>query len=106
MMPLSWTPIDKRADDLNWTYGRMNMPTSLNAAEMLDREYLELRCRLIDIAASLDRIARATGSKTIANDPRWKRVSESLRLLGQGGHDLAPRIQMIFSDEYVADWRE
>ena len=44
------------------------MPT---AADVLDRDFLSMRCRLIELAAALDRIDRAQGSA--ADDPGWPR---------------------------------
>ncbi len=44
------------------------MPTPLDAPELLEREFLEIRARLLHIASSFDRMDRAEGS--VAADPR------------------------------------
>ena len=52
------------------------MPT---AAEVLDRDFLSIRCRLIELAAALDRIDRADGSAL--GDERLAQVRRSLEIL-------------------------
>lgn len=73
------------------------------AAEVLDREYLELRSRLLDFAASLDRIDRASGS--VAGDPRFEKIMAGLQLLANGETSRAERIQLLFSQDYAREWR-
>ncbi len=55
------------------------MPILPAASEVIDREFLGVRARLIDVAATLDRIDRAEGS---AADPRLDRIRQSLQILG------------------------
>jgi hypothetical protein len=68
------------------------------AVKVLDREFLDARCLLIDLAAALDRIDRAEGSA--ADDPRLAQIRSSLEILaGQTPHR-AERIQLEFSLPY------
>lgn len=65
----------------------------LTATEVLNKEFLEVRCQLIEIAASLDRIDRAAtaGNESFADDS-LERIYDSLRLLAnprQGGRSEA-----------------
>ena len=78
------------------------MPTTLTAAEMLDREFLEIRRRVLDIAASFDRIERCPEASAVAADPRIARLREAIGLLTDNQGDRARRIQMAFSDPYDA----
>ena len=55
------------------------MPIPLAAPEVLDREYLEVRARLLQVAATLDRIDRAEG--TVAADPRLGKIRAGLEVL-------------------------
>jgi hypothetical protein len=71
------------------------MSTLLNAAKTLDREFLGMRAKLIDIAASLDRIDRADGS--IADDPRIDKISKAAEILKGDSPNRAEQIQMLFS---------
>lgn len=76
---------------------------SLNAPQVLDREFLAIRSKLIDLAAALDRINRAEGS--VATDPRLEKVRRSLGILSGGLPDRAEQVQMVFSLPYQEDWR-
>jgi hypothetical protein len=76
------------------------------ASEVLQREFLPLRGKLIEVAAALDRLARAEGS--LADDPRMHQVRRSLEILSgtAQGADRAEQVQMAFSLPYEAGWRE
>lgn len=74
------------------------------AAAVLDRAYLEVRCKLLEVAASLDRIDRAEGSDTLADDPRLRQLLGGIAILASNESDRAERIQMLFSDPYVPNW--
>jgi len=73
------------------------------ASEVLDRDFLEIRARLIDLGAMLDRLDRATGS--VADDPRLRHIAESLEVLAGEGPGRAARVQELFSLPYDPDWR-
>jgi hypothetical protein len=78
------------------TSTRLTMPSHpTTAAEVLDREFLAIRARLIDIAAALDRIDRAAGA--VAADPRIEQIGRSLAVLAAEAPDRAEQIQKIFS---------
>jgi hypothetical protein len=74
------------------------------APAVLDRIYLEVRCKLLDIAACLDRVARSEDAPSVATDPRLAQIAEGIEILKSGGADRAERIQMLFSDPYVPNW--
>ena len=96
------------------------MSSSVSANAVLDRVYLEIRCKLLDIAACLDRIARAektgaektgaeeTGvddeSATGVPDARLAQIAKAIEILSSTGLGRAERIQMLFSDPYVPHW--
>lgn len=74
------------------------------AAEVLDRVFLEVRCKLLDTAACLDRIARTEGAELAERDRRLQQIHEAISILKSPGLDRAERIQMLFSDAYVPNW--
>jgi hypothetical protein len=76
--------------------------TPLDAAELLNREFLEIRARLLQVAASLDRISRAQG--TVASDPRLEKIGRALAVLQSSDPDRAEQIQLIFSRPYLENW--
>ncbi len=75
----------------------------MTASEVLEREFLAVRTKLIDIAAVLDRIGRANGRAT--DDPRLGKISQGLKLLADDDCDRTERLQMIFSLPYNENWR-
>ena len=74
------------------------------APVVLDRIYLEVRSKLLDIAACLDRVARSEGAPAVEADPRLAQIAQGVEILASGGFDRAERIQMLFSDAYVPHW--
>ena len=73
------------------------------APEILQREFLEIRCKVLELAASLDRLERAEGS--VGNDARMARVREGLELLLENRQDRAEQVQLTFSRPYESDWQ-
>jgi len=73
------------------------------AQAVLDREFLTIRCRLIDLAAALDRVDRADGS--VADDPRIKQIRQGLAILGSNQATRTEQVQMILSLPYDPEWR-
>jgi hypothetical protein len=80
------------------------MSSSQAAPAVLERAYLEIRCKLLDVAASLDRVARAEGGDRVQADPRLAQIKQGIEILGSTGADRAERIQMLFSDPYIVNW--
>jgi hypothetical protein len=80
------------------------MPIPLTAAEVLNREFLETRCKILELAAALDRLDRADGSTD--DDPRMTRVRDAIELLLEPAGDRAERVQMTFSREYDEAWQQ
>ena len=79
----------------------MSNPT---AKAVLDREFLEIRARLLQVAAALDRLDRADGS--VADDPRRQNLDKALDVLRGPEAQRAEQIQLIFSRSYASNWRE
>ena len=80
------------------------MPTPLDAPAVFNREFLEVRSWLLQVAAALDRIDRAGGNTT--EDARRQNIDRALALLGEDRTDRAEQLQMIFSRSYDPRWRE
>ena len=80
------------------------MTQPMSAAQVLDREFLEVRARILELAAAFDRLQRAAGN--IENDPRLQRIAAALAALGENTPDRAEQVQLIFSRAYDDDWRE
>ena len=80
------------------------MSTPLAARDVLNREFLNIRARLIDVAAALDRIDRAEGSA--AEDPRLAKIRQGLELLSGQTTDRAEGLQLLFSLPYQDNWQQ
>jgi hypothetical protein len=70
----------------------------------LDAYFLEARCKLLDLAAILDRIGRGAGSAELENDPRLGRIRQALEVLHDESDGRAEHIQQIFSLDYDPSW--
>jgi len=82
------------------------MTTHQTASEILDRTYLDMRSRILDLAAALDRIERTDDDGDVKDDPRLEKLLAAIELLNTPGFDRAERVQMIFSDQYEAGWNQ
>jgi hypothetical protein len=78
--------------------------TPLSAPTALDTYFLEARCKLLDLAAILDRIGRGADAGTAAADPRATRLRQALECLLARSQARAERVQEIFSLEYDPHW--
>jgi hypothetical protein len=76
----------------------------LSAPEILNREFLEIRGKVLELAAALDRLGRAEGS--VADDVRLARLREALTVILEQSEDRAEQVQMIFSRSYDNAWLE
>jgi hypothetical protein len=76
----------------------------MTAPQVFNREFLEVRAKILELAASLDRLDRSEGS--VADDPRMRRVREAIQTLLSETPDRAERVQLLFSREYDEAWRK
>lgn len=72
------------------------------ALQVLDREYLEARCSLLELAATLDRIDRARDEEEAGDfsDSRLELLKQAIDLLSQESHlpNRSERMLLLFSD--------
>ena len=76
------------------------------AAQVLDREFFEIRAKILEVAASLDRMDRGDG--VVETDARMQKVLAAIRILLQDRPDRpdrAEQLQLLFSRQYDADWK-
>ncbi len=82
--------------------------TERTANEILDDTFLDIRAKLLEVAADFDRIDRASdaGAKLTGSAlERREKLAEAARLLLSEGPDRAERFQKLFSREYDSTWR-
>jgi hypothetical protein len=80
----------------------MSAPAS--APDVLAREFLEMRAKILELAAALDRIDRADGS--VDAEPSRALIERGLTALSGAGCGRAERVQLIFSRPYQDGWRK
>lgn len=80
-----------------------NTPTPMTADAVLDREFLEMRAKILQLAASFDRLDRGEGG--IKDDRRMGLILQALKLLEDPHAGRAEKIQLLFSREYSGSWR-
>lgn len=76
----------------------------LSASRALEQFFLDARSRLLDIAATLDRIDRGDGA-SVEPDPRLQRIHQAIEMLLDEKGGRAERIQKIFSLDYDPNWK-
>ena len=78
--------------------------TPLTAPKALDSFFLDARCKILEVAAILDRINRGQGASGVDSDPRLDKIRKALEVLHDQSGGRAERIQQIFSLEYDPTW--
>ncbi len=83
------------------------MPNSRNVTDVLDRDFLETRCRILDVAAALDRLDRASvqSGEGLHPDHRLNQIHQAIEALLVPGPGRSETVQRLFSLEYDPDWR-
>jgi hypothetical protein len=92
--------------------------TVAQARQIFDESFLSIRAKLIEVAAMLDRIDRATAKAhsestnletDVNSDPRRELVEEAIGSLLRGGVQPGERtaaLQQLFSRRYDPQWRD
>ncbi len=75
----------------------------MNATTTLDRQFLQMRARILELAADFDRLD--LGSETPADDSRLTQLRNAVEVLLQLEPERAAKIQQIFSREYDPNWQ-
>jgi hypothetical protein len=80
-----------------------NMPDAMPAADVLEREFLQIRARILEVGALLDRLDRGAGA--VDNDPRVQQIRRAIETLAGTDGNRAEQIQLLFSLPYHEDWQ-
>lgn len=79
-------------------------PTPTKA--LLEQQFLEIRCKILDLAAQLDRLQRGGDLKAIEGDPKWARIQKGIAILTNDQPSKAQAVQELFSLHYDPDWKK
>jgi hypothetical protein len=82
------------------------MLSTRDAKTVLDSDFLETRCKILEIAAILDRIERAPARHGEHPDARLAQLRQALEALLEPGPGRAETVQRIFSLDFDPSWRE
>jgi hypothetical protein len=82
------------------------MPSTRSKADVLNRDFLETRAKILELAAALDRLDRAPRAGIDHPDSRLSQLRSGLESLLEPGPGRAETVQRIFSLEYDPQWRE
>jgi hypothetical protein len=82
------------------------MVQARDVMEVLNRDFLETRCRILEVAAALDRLDRAAGHRGDPPDRRLGQLRQAIEALLEPGPGRAETVQRIFSLDYDADWQK
>ena len=74
-----------------------------NSTDVFEQEFLPIRAKLLEVAASLDRLDRASGS--ITSESRLAQIRAAIEVLLCPEDDRAEQVQLIFSRPFEDDWR-
>ena len=80
------------------------MPRPLPAPQVLDAEFLQIRAKILELAASLDRLDRGDGE--VDDDLRMRLVRGGISILLEEETGRAERMQLLFSQAYEDGWRK
>jgi len=80
------------------------MVAARSAQDILEQDFLEIRCLILNLAAALDRIDRAEGADVIGKHEQMQLLQGGLDVLQQAGPGRAEKMQLLFSDQYKEGW--
>lgn len=74
--------------------------------QILQQEFLLARSKILELAATLDRIDRAQGN--VAEHPQMKLLQSGFKILtdAAGPESRAEQVQLLFSRQYSDAWRQ
>ena len=83
------------------------MSTPREVPEVLERDFLETRCRILDLAAALDRLDRAAVPQGEPPHPdrRLTQIRQAIEALLEPGPGRSETVQRLFSLAYDPDWQ-
>ena len=74
----------------------------MNSNQVMEREFLQIRAKILEIAASLDRIDRADGN---CDPSQTELIQKGIQIIAGESGEKAIELQMLFSRQYDDQWR-
>ena len=79
------------------------MSSPMTSDAILERDFLKARAKVLEVAATLDRIDRAEGE--VRDARRRQLLDQGIQALLKVESNRAEQVQLIFSLAYRDDWR-
>jgi len=79
-------------------------PAPRSAEKVLAEEFFLARSKILDLAATLDRLDRADGS--VDQSQQRRLLEQGMQILLDDQPDKAKRVQLLMSRPYDPDWRK
>jgi len=80
-----------------------NLSNERDAQQIVKDEFLQARAKILELAAMLDRIERASGDAT--NLRPLSLIGLGLNILTDDEAEKAKRVQLLMSRDYESDWK-
>lgn len=84
-----------------------------NAEQVVEQEFLQIRAKILEIAAFFDRLAADSVDEALSesvvsglSEERLKLLRAGCELLLDSDGDKAARVQLLFSRKYDEQWRK
>lgn len=77
-----------------------------NAEQVVEQEFLQVRAKILEIAAFYDRLETEDAQLSEANQQRLKLLDAGCQLLLDSESNKASRVQLLFSRQYDESWRK
>lgn len=69
----------------------------------MEREFLVMRAKILELAACMDRIGRAPGD--VDDTEKMALIRKGIDILSVDSDDRAERVQVLFSNQYNVNWQ-
>ncbi len=76
-----------------------------NSEQVVEQEYLQIRAKILEVAAFLDRLHPSVELST-ASESKLELLRRGCELLLDAEADKATRVQLLFSRQYDVQWRQ
>lgn len=76
-----------------------------NAEQVVEQEYLQVRAKILEIAAFFDRL-EAAGGVDASKSTKLQLLQSGCEILLDGQQDKAARVQLHFSRHFDPQWRQ
>lgn len=82
--------------------------TERTGDSIIEESFLEVRAKLLEVAATLDRIDRASNETQLSESANEQRalLQQAIEIVRSSSSQRATELQHLFSREYKSDWRQ